>query len=438
MKVRTVSAAVFVVVTAVLSALVSADSGRAAPAAAAPAATAGPPADPGGLDWSKVSERDLDIASVFLAARQRGVGAALDSLDRLAEQDVTVRAQGHPLAHALGRYAMARGRDLAVLGDCKPVFQSGCFHGVLEGYFLQGGTIDRASADRICASRAAQGVRGFELLECWHGLGHGLMVHYADFRQALPICDALATAQARRECYDGVFMERAIRAIGITAINVGDGPGIGHDHGGRAHAAAAASGSAPAGAHDGHAAGAPPASAHAGQAAAPVQTKAQVRAAREQMCSGLEPAHASSCWAYQPLVLFNLLGMNPAGVLRGCDAAPGEAAADCYRGFGKQYLGALSGDAPRMIAACRLGNAARVTDCLLGGAEYFTDLDWSIEPGIAFCRQVPGEAKPRCYETIGARLVLAHPGPEPVRAACRQVETAFVGACLRGAGLRES
>jgi hypothetical protein len=125
-------------------------------------------------------------------------------------------------------------------------------------------------------------------------------------------------------------------------------------------------------------------------------------------------------------------------VLRGCDAAPAAAVADCYRGFGKQYLGALSGDAPRMIAACQLGDRARATDCLLGGVEYFTDLDWSIEPGVAFCRQVPGESKPRCYETIGARLALANADAEPVRAACREVERAFVAACLAGAGLRES
>jgi hypothetical protein len=410
---------------AVLAALLAAEGGRAAPAEpAAPAAAAtASPADPGGLDWSRVSERDLNIASVFLVARDRGLGVALDSLDRLADTDHTVRNQGHPLAHALGRYAMARGRDIAVLGECKPLFQSGCYHGVLEGYFLQGGTIDQASAGRICASRQAQGVRGFELLECWHGLGHGLMVRYeGDFRRALPICDALETAQARRECHDGVFMERAIRAIGITAINVGDGRGIGHAHG----------------AHGAHGGAAPAPAAGATDAEAATRNKAEARAAREQLCSGLDPAHAPSCWAYQPLVLFNLVGMNPAGVLRGCDAAPEMAVADCYRGFGKQFLGALSGDAPRMIAACRLGNPAHATECLMGGVEYFTDLDWSIEPGIAFCRQVPGEAKPRCYETIGARLVLAHAEREPVRAACRQVEPAFVGACLAGAGLRES
>lgn len=402
MKRKPVAAVVLMLVTTALAALLAADSGRASPA------------DPGGLEWSRVTERDLDIASVFLAARDRGLSAALDSLGSLAERDNAVRAQGHPLAHALGRYAMARGRDVAVLGECTPVFQSGCFHGVLEGYFLQGGTIDTSTAGRICASRQAQGVRGFELLECWHGLGHGLMVHGGgDFRQALPICDVLQPAQARRECLDGVFMERAIRAIGVTSINVGDGPGIGHAHG--EHGAASAAG---------------------GSAQSAPRSKEEVRAAREQLCGGLDGMHAASCWAYQPLVLFNLLGMNPAGVLQACDAA-GDAAADCYRGFGKQFLGLTSGDAPRMIAACQAGDRARATDCLLGGVEYFTDLDWDIEPGVAFCRQVPGEAKPRCYEMIGARLVLAHADEAPVRAACRRVESAFVGACLAGAGMRD-
>lgn len=393
----------------------SAASSEVQPAASSSSSSTASPAVP--IDWSRVTERDLNIASVFLTARDRGVRAALDSLERLAQRDDGIRAQGHPLAHALGRYTMEKRRDLAVLGECTPGFQSGCFHGVLEGYFLQGGTIDAASAGSVCGAR--EGVRGFERLECWHGLGHGLMVHHdGDFRQAVVVCDALQPAQARRECQDGIFMERAIRAVGVTSINVGDGPGIG----GHAHHGG--------GEHAGH--GAEPA------ASTTPGSKAAARAERERLCSVVDAAHQPSCWAYQPLVLMSDWGLSPARVLAACDAAPAAAVADCYQGFGKQYLGALSGDAPRMITACQQGDRAHVADCLMGGVEYFTDLDWSIEPGVAFCRQVPGEAKPRCYEMIGARLTLAHPDAESVRRGCRQVEAAYVGACLRGAGLRES
>jgi hypothetical protein len=373
-----------------------------------------------GVDWTRVTERDLNVASVFLTARDRGPRAALDSLERLAAQDDWIRAKGHPLAHAIGRYAMERRNDLALLGECTPRFQSGCFHGVLEGYFLQGGTIDRASVAGVCTGQ----VRGFERMECWHGLGHGLMVHHAgDFRQALAVCDGLQAAQPRRECQDGIFMERAIRAIGATSINVGDGPGIGHAHGAEGH--------------EGHTAEARSVDGQDARAAR-LMAKVTGRREREQLCSGLDAGYQRSCWAYQSLVLMSMSWPDYPRALRGCDAAPADAVRDCYQGFGKQMLGVSSGDVPRMLAACRQGDPAHATDCLMGGVEYFTDLDWRIEPGIAFCRQVPGESKPRCYEMIGARLTLAHTDPEPVRAACRQVEPAYVRACLAGAGMQES
>jgi hypothetical protein len=372
-----------------------------------------------GLDWTRVTERDLNVASVFLTARDRGPRAALDSLERLAAQDPWIRAKGHPLAHAIGRYAMEQRKDLSVIQECTPRFQSGCFHGVLEGYFLQGGTIDRASVGGICAGQ----VRGFERMECWHGLGHGLMVHHAgDFRQALAICDALQAAQPRRECQDGIFMERAIRAIGATSINVGDGPGIAHVHG-AGHADHAATRGLSADKRDG---------------AERVMAKVAAGTEREQLCSGLDAGHQRSCWAYQAMVMMSLNWPHYERALRGCDAAPAEAVRDCYQGFGKQMLGVSSGDVPRMLEACRQGDLAHSTDCLMGGVEYFTDMDWTIEPGIAFCRQVPDDAKPRCYEMIGARLTLAHPDPGPVRAACRAVDPAYVRACLAGAGMRDS
>lgn len=373
-----------------------------------------------GVDWTRVTERDLNVASVFLTARDRGPRAALDSLERLAAHDDWIRAKGHPLAHAIGRYAMEKRNDLALLGECTPRFQSGCFHGVLEGYFLQGGTIDRASVAGVCTGQ----VRGFERMECWHGLGHGLMVHHAgDFRQALAVCDGLQAAQPRRECQDGIFMERAIRAIGATSINVGDGPGIGHVHGAEGH--------------EGH----DDASRSVGAQDAPatrLMAKVTGRREREQLCSGLDAGYQRSCWAYQSLVLMSMSWPDYPRALRGCDAAPAAAVGDCYQGFGKQMLGVSFGDVPRMLAACRQGDPAHATDCLMGGVEYFTDLDWRIEPGIDFCRQVPGESKPRCYEMIGARLTLAHTDPEPVRAACGQVEPAWVRACLAGAGMQES
>ena len=71
--------------------------------------------EPAGIDWSQVTARDLDVASVFLVARDRGVRAALDSLSVLARADSQLDLMGHQVAHGLGRYAVARrGFDAAV------------------------------------------------------------------------------------------------------------------------------------------------------------------------------------------------------------------------------------------------------------------------------------------------------------------------------------
>jgi hypothetical protein len=237
-----------------------------------------------------------------------------------------------------------------------------------------------------------------------------------DIGQALPLCDRLQTATAQRECRDGIFMERAIRAVGAQSINVGTGPAMGQGHG--AHGGGHA--------HAGH-----------GDAQAPSSsTQPLSQAELAGLCSTVDARYQPSCWAYQPVALFEIHGVNPVPVLRACDQAPPEAVRDCYQGFGKQYLGALNGDSPRMIAGCQQGNRAYAADCMLGGVEYFTDLEWSIEPGIAFCAQVPADAKSRCYALIGRRLALVHPERRDAEAACRRIEAGYVPACL--AGTRES
>src|SRR5438445_8892153 len=62
----------------------------------------------GAIDWTNVTSRDLNIAAVFVTARDSGLHKALDSLEALATRDPQVRGQGHALAHALGRYTIAQ------------------------------------------------------------------------------------------------------------------------------------------------------------------------------------------------------------------------------------------------------------------------------------------------------------------------------------------
>lgn len=361
--------------------------------------------------WTRVADGDPAIDALFAATRDRGIRAGLDSLGALADRDEGAEARGHELAHALGRFAAVSRGDVSILGECTPEFQSGCYHGALEGLFLKGATVDRATVGGICGPGAA-GRPGYERLECWHGLGHGLMVRFAgDHRQALPLCGVLQTPRGRRECRDGVFMERALRAIDESSVDT-DVPAA------QAHAGHGGGG------HEGH--------------AAPGSSGRLPDAELLRLCAAEDAPHQPSCWAYQPIALLRVHGADPSTVLAACDGAPAAAVRDCYQGFGKQYLGLMRGQVRPMVTACQAGNRAYTADCLLGGVEYFTDLEWDIAPGIAFCAQVPGEAKGRCYDLIGERLALAHPAPGEAEAACRRVEAPYVAACLSGTRRRDS
>jgi hypothetical protein len=367
--------------------------------------------------WTRVADGDPSIDSLFVITRDRGIREGLDSLGALAARDPAADGRGHELAHALGRFAAASRGDISILGECTPVFQSGCYHGALEGLFMRGATVDRASVGRICVPGGAD-KPGYERLECWHGLGHGLMVRFdGDHRQALPLCDALQTPRGRRECQDGVYMERAIRAIGASSTDAEAHA----DHGG-GHAEHGA------GAEDGGHAAADSAAEPGGRV-----SDAELR----RLCAAEDARHQPSCWAYQPIALLLLHDDDPADVLAACDAAPADAVRECYQGFGKQYLGAMGGNVSPMIAACQAGNRVYSADCLMGGVEYFTDIEWNIEPGITFCAQVPAAAKDRCYTMIGERLALAHPARRDAEAACRRVEAPYVRACIAGTRTRD-
>ena len=69
--------------------------------------------------------------------RAEGARPALDLLDRIAALDPRVRRDGHRYAHGIGIAALSSpDRVSAVFASCTPGWQSGCYHGVIQSYFL--------------------------------------------------------------------------------------------------------------------------------------------------------------------------------------------------------------------------------------------------------------------------------------------------------------
>ncbi|HEV8217926.1 MAG TPA: hypothetical protein VGP95_18875 [Gemmatimonadaceae bacterium] len=326
------------------------------------------------FDWSTVSSRDLNIAAVFLTARDRGVRAAMDSLQAMAKNDSSYWTEGHMIAHALGRYAIAANRNNpGVLSQCRPTFQAGCYHGVLEGYMSANPHIEARKASALCAGLVVGAPNRFEARECAHGLGHGFAEGLGyDLAQSLRGCDAfdVDNADLRGECHDGVFMENEVHGLGMPTMNVGDSAVSMHSHM-MMHAA---------------------------------PTAERFRASDLAFpCDSVATQYQPSCWAYQPLVIAHLTQGDLAKTLDACKLAPEASRSRCYRGYGKQSMAWLGWSFPKVIAGCSKAGAGE-GDCLAGGVEALIDLTLTTDRATSFCERVASRLQQACRDEVSRRF----------------------------------
>ncbi|AHG93075.1 hypothetical protein J421_5540 (plasmid) [Gemmatirosa kalamazoonensis] len=338
------------------------------------------------FDWGAASDRDLDVAAIFLTARRAGVRPALDSLRTAAARDSNLALMGHVVAHALGRFAVARAHDdPKVFALCTPEFEAGCWHGVMEGYFTSpraasDSAVARPALDALCPSIVAAGRARLPLLECAHGMGHGLTARARnDITRALAGCDALSAPDMRGECHDGVFMEIAVRATEPRA-----------------------------GTND-----------------ATFLRKADPRFP----CDSVAAAYQPSCWEYQPIMVDELTH-DVSRTAKFCAEAPEPSMAACHHGLGKQSTGWF-GDEASVITVCRMGVARHLGACLAGAAESYIDETWTPGRALGLCRAAPADAKDACYAMVGARMALIHDAAATARD-CAAAEPAYVDVCRRG------
>jgi hypothetical protein len=109
--------------------------------------------DPRVSEPSLLPAADPRVAPAFDTLRRGGsLAAALDVLERAAASDSVVLRDGHQLAHALGRLAVAEsGGDGSVVSQCRPDFASGCYHGVVEVCVQARGRVDMTELEHLCA-----------------------------------------------------------------------------------------------------------------------------------------------------------------------------------------------------------------------------------------------------------------------------------------------
>ena len=143
-----------------------------------------------------------------------GVDAALTMLAALGAADLDVERDGHVYTHAIGIEAYSPDLPMAdVFVQCTTLYQSGCYHGVIQAHFIAEGMADAGTVRELCDPYDAVLADRWTLFQCLHGLGHGLTMFYGhDLQRALQDCDFLTSSWNRESCYGGAFMENVDNA----------------------------------------------------------------------------------------------------------------------------------------------------------------------------------------------------------------------------------
>ncbi len=138
--------------------------------------------------------------------REEDPRTALDQLEEDAQSSAEISAVCHDLLHRIGSEAFLKYRSFdTAISFHRDFCNSGYLHGIFESFFTQvEDPLD--SLTTLCTSKTFLR-RPFDLWQCYHGLGHGLMyLTEGDLEESLRLCDG-QREEGRESCYNGVYME---------------------------------------------------------------------------------------------------------------------------------------------------------------------------------------------------------------------------------------
>jgi hypothetical protein len=371
-------------------------------------------------------DRQKCFEDYFLTLSSEGrVRIALAALSVLGERDRKIAADGHGLTHVIGIKAWQPGRDVvAVFNSCTGLYQSGCYHGVVQAYFTGEGDVDSTMVATLCDR--IQGETGSRWLrfQCVHGIGHGLeMVWNWDLPRVLTGCDWLPSDWDRQGCYGGAFMENGMASM----------PGGHHTP---ARAIEAVQGKTPAGTADEHAGH----EEHAGHMSDRGDITFKMRDSTDLLypCTVVEQRYRAVCYMLQGSVILGAVGSDFAKAATACDQAQEDLRQNCYLSLGTAASGMTVQNTPKAIQLCSKGDPGYQPWCFVGVVKNYVDVTANPEDGFRFCEAVPaGNNKRQCYVAVGEQIHVLNPRDTAARRrGCERAKPEGREECLYGAWLR--
>jgi hypothetical protein len=351
---------------------------------------------------------------LLLALVNQGeVRLAMNTLGALGERKPAVTARGHEYTHVVGINAWNPDRDLgATYSSCTGLFQSGCYHGVVQSYLAHNG-VDSTTVANLCDLIPDLNSNMWLRFQCVHGLGHGLVsLNAQHLPKALHGCDWLFDAWDAESCYGGAFMEFIVAGRGQShhhaAAQADTAPSADEhaEHGEHAHAATAIPDSFP----------------------------SRNRADPLYPCSVLETKYQRSCYGMQAGIIYETVGPNWSLIASACDKAPLQMRPACYQGIGTYVSGVTVRDPDKSVTNCMQGNPDYRAWCFVGVVKNFIDVTARPEDGIDFCRRLSDRTLAiSCYVAVGEELAVLNRAHDEREAECGRIDPAYVAACRYGA-----
>jgi hypothetical protein len=381
--------------------------------------------------------------------RVGGIASAMATLERIGAADEQIRRDGHVYAHVIGLAAYTTPEEVGrSFAECTPAFQSGCYHGVIQSYFvdLAGGGAGQVTAEQVnalCASYRGDQDALWLLFQCAHGMGHGVtMLEEYHLPSALASCDLLTSSWERDACHGGVFMESIINETNPHHTTGRPQQGD-HAHG---HAHGQPAEQQPAAAHDharhdhSHARAEPAAVGHAGHAAARDRPPfpALDPSDPHYPCSALADQYQQSCYMMQTSVVLHYTRGDFAAAAAMCDSAPVAHRETCYQSLGRDASSYSVQVHREGLRLCSVGDPALRSWCHVGYVKNVIDVTAEPRDGFSYCRLLPaGRDKEHCYRAVGQQIYLLAGQPERRAEICASAEAGYAAQCRAGADLPE-
>lgn len=322
-----------------------------------------------------VSSADPLLADIKIRVETSGTGAGLDLLAQASAADPEVQALAHQYVHAIGRYVYKKTDDPALaFSSCDERFESGCFHGVLQGYFEEHPSLTGGGIAKLCSGPIKLEPLTNLHFQCLHGLGHGLSLFFDhDLVTALGYCDFLVSNWERDSCYGGAFMENIIweQSASSQGQRLSGGAIIKEDP--------------------------------------------------HFPCSAVDAGYKEACYMMQSSVFLHLNGHDFASAFAECETAPDSLIGVCYRSMGRDIVGYTLHDPVESLKLCLLGERERLGECAFGAVQTLINVEGSTDAAMAFCLAVPQDGKGSCYAGLGEFLFSLYPEPESRAEQCARI-----------------